>query len=50
MMKLYTADLLSGAFAALWQIKQVAFLNGAQFQIIPRNIVPKRFGFFENLS
>ena len=50
MMKLYTADLLSGAFIAPWQIKQVAFLNGAQFQTIPPNIIPKRFGFFENFS
>jgi len=50
MMKLNTADLLSGAFSALWQIKQVAFLNGAQFQTIPPNIIPKRFGFFKNLS
>ncbi len=49
-MKLYTADLLSGAFIAPWQIKQVAFLNGAQFQTIPPNIIPKRFGFFENFS
>jgi len=50
MMKLYTADLLSGAFTAPWLIKQVAFLNGAQFQITSPNIIPKRFGFFENLS